>query len=322
MVRIKSLEDLKQDPEIIQLSTLPANISIHDYALKKAYKINELVKKNYYSSYEWYGYLLGKKENPEVVIDIDLGKNKENGFAYTKISEEDISKFLEKLSKDIIINGWIHSHGNLNYRHFSGTDEENIKKVLNFVSPLTRKPIQKREIIIKDLNIINENYNIEDLKKGSVTVVVNNREAKNIKIFETIYGSFSYNIVIGDEGWNEKSIAYEEKGVLTGCYKMQTKPCELEMILTGKKLSKYEIKKLEEEVKEKIKPYPYTYYQKRYWFFNWNNGWNNKLFRRESQQNIDPLDVNNQISKNNQTEESPYEPEQANQEEGENGRKT
>ena len=321
MARIKSLEYLKKDSKSIQLETLPINISIYDYALEKAYKINELVKKNYRSSYEWYGYLLGKKENPEVVIDIGLGKNKENGYAYTKISEEDIAKFIDELSKDLIINGWIHSHGNLNYRHFSGTDEENMKKVLNFVSPLTKRPIQKREIIIKNLNIVDENYNIEDLKKGSVTVVVNNKETKNIKIFETIYGSFSYNIVIGDEGWNEKSIAYEEKGVLTGYYKIQTKPCELEMILTGKKLRKDEIRKLKGEIKEKIKPYSFTYYQKRYWFFNWNNDWRNKLFRRENQENINPLDVNNQISKNNQTEQSSSKPEQPNQE-GENGRKT
>ncbi|MEM4641094.1 MAG: hypothetical protein QXW65_01070 [Candidatus Pacearchaeota archaeon] len=258
MARIKNLDELKKEKESLEeviLDVLPQKIKIYDIALEKAYKINELVRKIYGGSYEWYGFLLGKKDCPEIVVDIGLGENSDNSYAFTRIEPEEIQKFLASLQEDYIINGWIHSHGDLGYRHFSGTDDRNMETVLSFVSLATRKPVAKRKIAIRDLSIVSkEDYTIENLKKGSVSIVIDGK-ANNAKIYETIFGAFSYSIVIDDERWHKQSITYEEKGLLTGYKKVKTEECELEIIQTGKLLDGLELEKLKKEVKEKIKPF-------------------------------------------------------------------
>jgi len=266
-MRIKNLDSLKRkEAQEIELSSLPKKIRIHDYALEKGYKTNELVKKVHKSSYEWYGFLLAKKEDPETVIDIGMGENGSNGMAYTKIEPEKIQEFLAALPADYLINGWIHSHGDMNFRHFSGTDDSNMSTVLSFTSLATRKPINKKEILVDDLSLIAGSYDNEALKKGSLSVVLEGEgaRAQKAKIFETIFGGFSYSIVVGDEKWNEQTICYERKSLLTGETKHTKLESEkeqslLEIIVTGRKVEGKDLEDLKKEVKDKIKPDTYTY---------------------------------------------------------------
>ncbi|MEM5868811.1 MAG: hypothetical protein QXL09_02575 [Candidatus Aenigmatarchaeota archaeon] len=292
MTRIKNLNELKKEKEGLEeivLDVLPQKIKIYDIALNKAYKINELVREIYKSSYEWYGFLLGKKDCPEIVVDIGLGENSDNSYAFTRIEPEEIQKFLTSLQEDYIINGWIHSHADLGYRRFSGTDDRNMETVLSFVSLVTRKPVAKRKIAIRDLSIVSkEDYTIENLKKGSVSIVIDGKvigETNNVKIYETIFGSFSYSIVIGDEGWHEQSITYEEKGLLTGYKKVKTEKSELEIIQTGKILSELELEKLEKEIKEKIRPFAYrrSFIYRIPYYWRWN------LFAKDREKEKDKM---------------------------------
>ncbi len=260
MARIKNLDALKQETiasEVV-LGYLPEKIRVENYALQKGYKVNELVKKVHKSSYEWYGFLLGKKENPEVVVDIGLGESR-NTAGSTEIQAEEIGKFLDSLPADYMINGWIHSHGNLGFRAFSGTDDRNMATVLSFVSLLTRKPLIKREVLIKDLSVLVEGrYDDEALRKGSVSVVLDG-EASKAKLYETVFGSFSYSIVVGDEKWHADHISYERKSLLTGERSLTDIVGELDLLNTEKTLSAEDLEKLEEEVKTKIKPYRFAY---------------------------------------------------------------
>ena len=67
-MRFKKLAELKRSEayEVI-LASLPEEIRLTGYARAKAFKISELVREVHGDSYEWYGYTLGSRDNPEVI---------------------------------------------------------------------------------------------------------------------------------------------------------------------------------------------------------------------------------------------------------------
>ena len=154
-MRFKDLSRLKRpEPLEITLGNLPQNILMAAYAKDKAFKINELVGIIFEKSYEWYGFTLAEKDRPELIVDIGLPQNDLNLNDYTSLGSATIAEYQESLPEDTIINGWIHSHGALNYRHFSHTDEQNHLTVLDFVTARTRKPLSKKEVAIQDLILL------------------------------------------------------------------------------------------------------------------------------------------------------------------------
>ena len=71
---------------------------------------------------------------------------------------------------------------------------------------------------------------------------------------ETIYGSFCYSIVIGDEGWHEQEIHYRERGILSGHTTLRSKAAEIEFVDTDRPLTPLDISALRDEVEERIQP--------------------------------------------------------------------
>ncbi len=254
-MRFKKLSELKRpEPREKLLATLPQEISMTHYAKEKAFKINELVSEIHKDSYEWYGFTIANKETPELIEDIGLPQNDQNLPDYTTLGPERIAEYHETLSAGKIINGWIHSHGSLEYKHFSGTDNKNHITVLDYVSALLRKPIAKKEILIKDLVCLVDNqFGDEHLESGNVTLITD-VPISRARIMETIYGGFCYSIVIGDEGWHEQEIHYKERGVLSGLTTVSKKSAEIVLLETGGLLTQTDITALGEEVKEKIQP--------------------------------------------------------------------
>jgi hypothetical protein len=168
-MRFKDLSRLKRPkPLRITLGNLPQHILMTKYAKTKAFKISELVGALFEKSFEWYGFTLANNDHPELITDIGLPKNDLNQQDYTTLGSQRIAEFQESLSEDVMINGWIHSHGALNYRHFSSTDEKNHFTVLDFVAARTRKPITKKEITVQDLIFLEKDRFVEkDWKKGA-----------------------------------------------------------------------------------------------------------------------------------------------------------
>jgi hypothetical protein len=188
-------------------------------------------------------------------VDIGLPKNDLNLQDHTTLGSKRIAEFQESLSENVMINGWIHSHGALNYRLFSHTDEKNNLTVLDFVAARTRKPLAKKEIVIEELILLEKNrFAEEDMRKGSVSLITDEPIAE-AKIMETVYGSFCYSIVIGDEGWHEQKIHYQERGILSGYTTVRSKAADIEFVDTGKHLSPVDINALSDEVEKKIKPH-------------------------------------------------------------------
>tara|TARA_Y100000034_G_scaffold41320_2_gene50860 strand:- start:18289 stop:19236 length:948 start_codon:yes stop_codon:yes gene_type:complete len=259
-MKIGNLSKLKKSKlEEITLGVLPGKIQITDFAKEKAYKVNELVREIHRFSYEWYGYTIASRNNPELITNIGIGKNENNHSAYTSITPEEIDKYRESLHQDEVINGWIHSHGNLGFRQFSGTDDNNHPTVLSYVVSLLRKPLAKREVSISDLSmLVKGNYNEDDLRKGSVSLIADT-QLPQIKIMERIDGGFCYSIVIGDEGWHEQKIIYEKSHLLTGRQIKTKKVAEIEIVPSGKVLDVLALGDLKKEVKEKISPPTYNY---------------------------------------------------------------
>jgi hypothetical protein len=255
-MRFKNLSELSRPKHReVSLATLPQEITMASTALQKAFKINKLVREIHKKSYEWYGFTLASSNKPEIVTDIGLPKNDLNLHDYTTLGSERIAEFQESLPEDVMINGWIHSHGALNYRHFSKTDKQNHRVVLDFVSALLRQPLAKKEIAIQDLVfLVEDQLSEEDFDKGSVALITD-VPVKKATIMETIYGSFCYCIVIGDEGWHEQEIHYRKRGILTGYTTSESKAANIDIVDTEKSLSRLDIDALKDEVKLNIKPH-------------------------------------------------------------------
>jgi hypothetical protein len=134
-MRFKSLTDLKRrEPREIFLAALPLTMPIIRFALDKAFKISELVRHLFQESFEWYGFTLAAREQPETVIDIGLPRNDENILEYVSLSPEKIAAYQETLPPELVINGWVHSHGSLDFKKFSAIDDANQRTVLDYVT--------------------------------------------------------------------------------------------------------------------------------------------------------------------------------------------
>jgi len=254
-MRFKDLSHLKRpEPLTITLGNLPQQILMATYAKDKAFKVSELVSMIFEKSFEWYGFTLANNDHPELIVDIGLPKNDLNLQDYTTLGSQRIAEFQESLPEDVMINGWIHSHGDLNYRHFSNTDEKNHLTVLDFVAARTRKPLAKKEIAIQDLVLLEKDrFVAKDLGKGSISLITDG-PITEAKIMETVYGSFCYSIVIGDAGWHEQEIHYRERGILSGHTTERSQAANIEFVDTGRSLSQSDISELSNKVEEKIKP--------------------------------------------------------------------
>jgi hypothetical protein len=254
-MRFGSLSELKRpEPKQVILATLPQEITMALYAKTKAFKINELVREIHQKSYEWYGFTIADKDNPELIADIGLPKNDQNLQDFTTLGPERIAEYHESLPENTIINGWIHSHGALKYKHFSHTDEENQATVLDFVTARLRLAVAKKEVPIQDLNLlVKGEFEEKELEKGSVSLITDG-VISEATIMETIYGGFCYSIVIDDEGWHEQEIHYKERGVLSGHSRVSKRRSDIVFIDTGRSLTEADMALLNKEVEEKIQP--------------------------------------------------------------------
>ncbi|MDD3580018.1 MAG: hypothetical protein PHW74_03230 [Desulfobacca sp.] len=257
-MRFKSLSQLKRPAAIeVVLDSLPQAIRMTAYARAKAFKINELVRSIYELSYEWYGYTLARRDDPDLIRDIGLPKNEQNVLEYTSIDPEKIASYQESLAPDCFINGWIHSHGDLDFHVFSATDEQNHLTVLDYVTALYKKPIAKKEIVIKDLNLlVAGQFTDQDLKTGSACLITD-VPVSQARILETIYGGFCYGIVIGDQGWHQQEIYYKQRAILSGQTTISHNPADIVLVDTGQSLAAAELAALAAEVKDKINPITY-----------------------------------------------------------------
>ena len=236
------------------VAALPEQIPMARHALAKAFKISELVRVIHNDSYEWYGFTIARREAPEFVADIGLPANDQNLRDHTGVTAEAIAAYQESLSPDQVINGWIHSHGKLAYEKFSPVDEENQVAVLDYVTTRLRRPVAKKEILIRDLTILEKDrWTEKELEPGSVALITD-APVKEARIIETIYGGFCYAIVIGDGGWHKQLIHYRRRGILSGQTTEESRDTDIVLSGTARRLTEVEIQTLADEVRTRIRP--------------------------------------------------------------------
>ena len=266
-MRFKSLKGLSRAaPVEVRLASLPQEVFITDYAKAKAFAVSEMVRRVHGEAFEWYGFTLAALVRPEIIVDVGLPENTENLETYTSLSPERIAAFQETLPEGQIINGWVHSHGELEYRHFSPLDDLNQATVLDYVTSLLRVPVAQKEVVIRDLALRvlgeDESSNLALQKNSpgsappapaSVTLLTDVPVAR-AQLLETVYGGFCFAIVIGDEGWTEQEIHYKTRGVLTGETIVSQQPADLTLVETGKLLTDSDLTALEQEVKDRVRP--------------------------------------------------------------------
>lgn len=254
-MKLKNLSTIRRrEPREIVLAALPEEIPMARFAREKAFAINDLVHAVYGASLEWYGYTLGERARPDMVVDVGLPRNDQNVTEYTQIAPQKIQEYQEALPETLVINGWIHSHGRLDYQGFSDIDEENHLTVLDYVFSLLRKPVAKREVLVEDLSLlVKDRITQEDLIRGSVALVTD-APVNEVQIFETVYGGFCYGIVIGDEGWHRQDILYKSRGILSGQTQVSKREADLVLVDTGRRLSGADIDGLRKEVRRSLRP--------------------------------------------------------------------
>jgi hypothetical protein len=287
-VRFKALGDLARTaPREIRLSNLPEQIRMTDFAKAKAFLVSELVLRVHGAAYEWYGFTLGERGNPAVIVDVGLPDNDENQENYTSISPERIAAYQETLNPGLVINGWLHSHGALEYRDFSPVDDVNQATVLDYVTSLLMVPVAQKEVVIRDLalRVLGEEKALDQAPEGtqgpapggirepapgdaqdegiptptpaSVTLITDVPVGR-ARLLETVYGGFCFAIVIGDEGWTRQEIHYKTRGILTGETLISQREAGLTLVKTGKILTPSDREALEVQVKERLRPVTYT----------------------------------------------------------------
>jgi hypothetical protein len=271
-MRFKALQDLARPaPREIVLATLPDRVLITDYAKAKAFAVSESVRRVHGEAFEWYGFTLAERRRPEVIVDVGLPENVENQETYTSLSPEGIAAYQETLSAGLIINGWLHSHGALEFRQFSPVDDVNQGTVLDYVTSLLKLPVAKKEVVIRDLALMvmgeAETWDAARgeipgeeaarLAPGSVTLLTD-VPVSRARLLETVYGGFCYAIVIGDEGWTKQEIHYKTRGLLTGETFISQREADLILVKTGQTLTETDLSTLETQVKDRIRPITYT----------------------------------------------------------------
>jgi hypothetical protein len=267
-MRFKALQNLARPaPQEIILASLPDQVPITDYARAKAFAVSELVRRVHGEAFEWYGFTVAELAHPEIVVDVGLPENTENQETYTSLSPEGIAAYQEDLPAGLIINGWLHSHGALEYRQFSPVDDVNQATVLDYVTSRLKIPVAKKEVVIRDLALVVmaddealESARGEEaarLAQGSVTLLTD-LPVRRARLLETVYGGFSYAIVIGDTGWTKQEIHYKTRGVLTGETLISKRQADLILVETGKTLTETDLEILETEVKNRLRPITYT----------------------------------------------------------------
>jgi hypothetical protein len=271
-VRFKALKDLARTaPREIVLAALPGHILMTDYARAKAFLVSELVRRVHEGAFEWYGFTLGDRKKPEVIVDVGLPDNDENQENYTSISPERIAAYDESLPSSLVINGWLHSHGALEFRNFSLVDDVNQQTVLDYVTSLLMVPVAQKEVIIRDLALLvmgeeeglasslrrAQEEGAKSLAPASVTLLTDVPVGR-AKLLETVYGGFCFAIVIGDEGWTKQEIHYKTRGILTGETLVSHREADLTLVKTGKILTPSDQEALEVQVKERLRPVTYT----------------------------------------------------------------
>lgn len=254
-MRFRGLAELKRaEGYEATLAALPERIPMARYALAKAFKISELVRAIHNDSYEWYGFTVALRRDPELVVDIRLPANDQNLLDYARVSCEAIAACQESLPQNQVINGWIHSHGNLPYEKFSFVDEQNQAAVLDYVAALLRKPVAKKEVLIRDLTIlVKDRWTEKELEQGSIALITD-APVTEARIIETIYGGFCYAVVIGDAGWHRQEIHCRRRGILSGRTTNEKRDADLVLAGAEWQLTEADIEALKEEVRVKIRP--------------------------------------------------------------------
>ncbi len=256
-MRFRSLGDLKKPGVLeVSLTALPEEVLITPFAFSKAFAINEAVQRLFQGSFEWYGFTLARRSEPELVVDVGLPQNDENFAEFTRVGAERIAAFLETLPPELVVNGWVHSHGDLNFQEFSGTDAANQATVLDYVTTLVRRPLAKREVLIRDLALLaKSDFTMEELAVGSVTLITD-APVSEARIRETVLGGFCYALVVGDGGWHRQEIHYKTRGLLTGVTEVSHREAELRVV-AAPDIPTLELAVLQEEVRQKINPLRY-----------------------------------------------------------------
>lgn len=257
-MRLKNLGQLKKaSPKEVIFTQLPEVIHLSDYAREKAFLINKLVRQQFQRSYEWYGFTLGRRAAPELIVDIGLPVQDQNLEQYVSLAPEKIAVFRDSLPEDLLINGWIHSHGNLSLHQFSDLDQANHATVLDFVTAELRLPLAKVQVLIGDLTLlVADSWQEADLRAGSVSLITD-VPIKHAELWELVYGGFCYAIVIGDSGWHLQEIHYKKRGLLSGQVSVWHQQATIRYYDDGRRLPHSEVEALAEEVATKLAPVSY-----------------------------------------------------------------
>lgn len=196
---------------IVEKNPVPEKIKSEDIFWKTSHAIS-MLDKELCGNREWAGWIIAKKENPSVAIDIKLERQLSEP-ARVRIPANSVGKMMENLEKELTVVGIIHYFPSLHY--FSPTDDQTIRNMVQeiaFNTEVISKYVELRtsslglafengqNIFVKEYDNLNEIKNAE-LKNYELSFLIKLKERfkssiKDFKIFVPYLVGWCYNIIV------------------------------------------------------------------------------------------------------------------------------
>ncbi len=235
-------------------------------ALSKAYTYARLACDVLEESVECYGYLISPQGvKDRIVRDVYLAPNQDVSGADVKISGEDVinaGRDIDKMGYKVL--GWWHSHANFDTFH-SGTDDENMLKVLNAIAPTNfvatyrQIPLMSGELGIRRKGSNVEVYDTKNLnKKLKLNLGSKDFNARDLGIVKSITVNmpvrvgFAYSIVVNARG-DKPYCEVATKDFCGLCYGGEERSVESRVRVVNQDAFEIDEHQIAKEVKRKVK---------------------------------------------------------------------
>jgi len=234
-------------------------------ALGKAYAYARLACEVLEESVECYGFLVTPKSAKDrIVRDVYLAPNQHVSSADVKIDGESIIQSGREIDKNgYRVLGWWHSHADFDPFH-SGTDDENMMKVLNaiaatnFVRTYTQMPLIGGEIKVRRRGKDVEFYDSDNPgKKVRLNLDSKDFDARDLRIVRSITAKipvrtgFAYSIVVNAKG-DKPYCEIATKDFCWACYDGEERSVKSRLKVVNQDAFEIDEKQIAKEIIKKI----------------------------------------------------------------------
>ncbi len=235
-------------------------------ALNKAYTYARLACEVLEESVECYGYLISPQGvRDRLVRDVYLAPNQDVSGGDVRVSGEDVinaGRAIDKMGYRVL--GWWHNHADFDTFH-SGTDDENMIKVLNAIAPTNfvttyrQMPLMSGELGVRRKGTNVEVYDINNPnKKFRLNLGSKEFNARDLGVVKSIVADmpvrvgFAYSVVVNARG-DKPYCEVATKDFCGLCYGGDERSIESRLRIVNQDAFEIDERQIAGDIKKKIK---------------------------------------------------------------------